>query len=102
MKPNSQRTKGIKRTCKLQKKKTIFIKPCDKSAGFIIMNHSDYVQAAEKKPFEQNRIMLRFLEDIFKIFVGTSKYLHMLFNEMNQIHPSIKLTMNHTSNSKET
>ena len=46
--------------------------------------------------------MGRFLDDISKIFVGTSKNFHMLFDEMNQIHPSIKFSMETTSNNKET
>ena len=46
--------------------------------------------------------MKRFLDDIFKIFVGTTKNLHLLFDEMNQMPLSIKFTMTHTSNTKET
>ena len=39
----------------------------------------------------------RFLDDLFKIFVGTTKKLHQLFDQINQIHPNIKFTMEHTS-----
>ena len=42
-------------------------------------------------------IFKRFIDDIFSIFQGTSKDLHKLFDEMNQLHKSIKFTMNHTS-----
>ena len=42
-------------------------------------------------------IFKRFLDDIFSIFKGTTKDLHKLFDEMNQIHKSIKFTMNHSS-----
>ena len=42
-------------------------------------------------------IFKRFLDDIFSIFKGTTKDLHKLFEEMNQIHKSIKFTMNNTS-----
>ena len=42
-------------------------------------------------------ILERFLDNIFSIFQGTSKKLHKLFDEMNQLHTSIKFTMNHTS-----
>ena len=45
--------------------------------------------------------MKRFLDDIFKIFVGTTKQLHQFFDEMNQIHPTLKFTFNHTSPSNE-
>ena len=46
-------------------------------------------------------IFKRFLDDIFTIFQGTSKNLHKLFDEMNQLHDSIKFTMNHTSSPSE-
>ena len=43
----------------------------------------------------------RFLDDLIKIFVGTTKQLHNLFNEMNAIHPTIKFTMTHTTPKEE-
>ena len=43
------------------------------------------------------QLMKRFLDDFFLIFRGSRKILQDLFNEINHIHPSIKLTMNHTS-----
>ena len=39
----------------------------------------------------------RFLDDLFLICTGNTKYLHTFLHEINQIHPSIKLTMTHTS-----
>ena len=39
---------ALKELVKLQKNKTLVIKQCDKGAGFIILNHSDYVKAEEK------------------------------------------------------
>ena len=39
----------------------------------------------------------RFLDDLFKIFIGTTKQLHTLWRHMNQIHPSIKFTLQHTT-----
>ena len=45
--------------------------------------------------------MKRFLDDIFKILVGTTQDLHKIFDEMNTIHPSIKFTISHTSNISE-
>ena len=44
----------------------------------------------------------RFLDDLFKITQGTTKNLHKSFDEINQIHPSLKFTMTHTSPSCET
>ena len=46
-------------------------------------------------------LLKRFLDDLIKIFVGTTKQLHMIFEEMNQIHPSLKFTINHTSPDNE-
>ena len=46
-------------------------------------------------------IFKRFLDDIFSIFQGTTKNLHILFDEMNKLHKSIKFTMNHTSSQNE-
>ena len=42
-------------------------------------------------------IMKRFLDDILKIFRGTTKELHMLLDDMNKIHPTLKFTMTHTT-----
>ena len=50
---------------------------------------------------EALQLMKRFLDDFFVIFNGSTKMLHELFSDINQIHPSIKLTMSHTSNAEE-
>ena len=47
------------------------------------------------------KLMKRFLDDIFQIFIGTTRELHAFFGEINQIHPNIKFTIAHTSNPKE-
>ena len=44
----------------------------------------------------------RFLDDIFQIFQGTTKELHKLFDSINQIHPTLKFTFQHTTLEKET
>jgi hypothetical protein len=41
--------------------------------------------------------MLRFLDDLMSIYIGSTKSLHILWKEMNQIHPSIKFTLQHTT-----
>ena len=46
-------------------------------------------------------LLKRFLDDLFSIFKGTTKQLHRLFNEINQIHPTLKFTMSHTTPSSE-
>ena len=50
-----------------------------------------------KEAYESLQLLKRFLDDYFSIFNGTSKMLHLLWDQMNKIHPSIKLTMSHTS-----
>jgi hypothetical protein len=47
------------------------------------------------------KILRRYLDDFFLIFRGTTKKLHSFFEELNQIHQTIKLTINHTSPSSE-
>ena len=52
----------------------------------------------KNKDIEQSILLLkRFLDDFFLIFQGSTKELHALFAKINQIHPTIKLTMKHTS-----
>ena len=70
---------------------------------FMARNIDPFIKILAKK-YEEGAIdfIKRFLDDLFKIFIGTTKNLHLLFDEMNQMHPSIKFTMTHTSNSKET
>ena len=48
----------------------------------------------EKNPNSINR----FLDDILKLYLDTTQNLHRIFEEMNNIHPSIKFTMSHTTN----
>ena len=42
-------------------------------------------------------LLKRFLDDIFAIFYITTKKLHELLNDINQINPSINFTLTHTS-----
>ena len=55
---------------------------------------------AEKYNTENFKVLLllkRFLDDIFSVLNITTKKLHQLLDEINNIHPSINLTMTHTS-----
>ena len=54
------------------------------------------------KLYEQNgtgtlKLFKRFLDDILKFFVGTTKQLHNFYNDMNKIHPNLKFTLKHTA-----
>ena len=43
------------------------------------------------------QMLKRFFDEYFTIFVGTTKELHTLFEDINKVNPTIKLTMNHTT-----
>ena len=43
------------------------------------------------------KLFKRFLDDLIFIITGESKTLHRILAEINKIHPSIKLSMNHTT-----
>ena len=43
------------------------------------------------------KFMKRFLDDIFKVFIGSTQKLHKFLDEMNSINPDIQFTMTHTS-----
>ena len=51
---------------------------------------------------DENKIKFfkRFLDDIFLIFKGNCKELHLWLDVINSIHSSIKFTINHTSKTK--
>ena len=51
----------------------------------------------DKANMEALEMLKRFLDDYFLIFNGTTKELHKLLAEINKIHPTMNLTMNHTS-----
>ena len=43
------------------------------------------------------KVLKRFLDDYFLLFIGTTKNLHILFEEINKLNPTIQFTMSHTS-----
>ena len=47
-------------------------------------------------------LLKRFLDDIFQIFIGSTKDLHNFFDEINNIHPTLKFTLSHTTLEYET
>ena len=51
---------------------------------------------------DENKIKFfkRFLDDIFLIFRGNCKELHLWLDVINSIHSSVKFTINHTSKTK--
>ena len=42
-------------------------------------------------------LIKRFLDNFITLFVGTTKQQHIIFYEMNKIHPTLKFTLNHTT-----
>ena len=53
------------------------------------------------KELKGPEFLKRFLDDLFNVFVGATKNLHTMFDEINKIHPNIKFTMEHTFNPDE-
>ena len=47
------------------------------------------------------KLLKRFLDDLFLIFRGTTKELHILFEKLNKINPAIQFTLVHTANENE-
>ena len=77
-------------------------KPIPSYANIFMAKSIDQVIVSLAKKYNMEntlalQLMKRFLDDFFIIFNGSTKRLHDFFHEINQIHPSIKLTMNHTA-----
>ena len=53
------------------------------------------------KNFDESKFIMkffkRFLDDLFFIFVGSTKMVHILLENVNKIHKNIKFTLKHTS-----
>ena len=47
------------------------------------------------------KIFKRSLDDLFQVFIGTTKQLHEIFKAIIHIHPTLKFTMVHTSVNKQ-
>ena len=60
------------------------------------------INIAKKHGRSSLKLLKRFLDDIFSIFVGSTKILHDFFDEINNINPAIKFTMSHTALKNET
>ena len=58
--------------------------------------------AINKKNGESCLLLFKqFLDDIIQLFIGTTKELHIFFDKINRIHPTLKVTMQHTSSESE-
>ena len=75
--------------------------PIPSYANIFMAEFDNVIWCIAMKYIENGAISLKllkiFLDNIFLIFVGSTRKLHMFFEEINNIHPTIKLTMNHTS-----
>ena len=43
-----------------------------------------------------------FLDDLFLLYAGSTKSIHIILEKINQIHPTIKFAMSHTAIEHET
>ena len=79
--------------------------PVPSYANSLMADIDDIIETiASKYKNDENeglRVLKRFLDDFFLLFVGTTKDLHKLFEEANQINPTIQFTMSHTSPEQE-
>ena len=57
------------------------------------------IRLARESESEMDPIDLfkRFLDDIFLVYTGKLESLHTFLSELNNLHPSIKFTMSHTT-----
>ena len=44
-----------------------------------------------------NLVLKRFLDNLFQIYKGTTKNIHKIYEEINQIHSSLTFTMEYTT-----
>ena len=59
---------------------------------FMARLEEDFLEKAPYKPY----LWLRYLDDIFAIWTGTLNELEAFFEYLNQYHPTIKFTMDHS------
>ena len=82
------------------------VHPAPSYANIYLAKIIDYYTKELAKRSEDKKSCLllfkRFLDDIFQIFQGTTKTLHQLFDSINQIHPTLKFTLQHTTPEKKT
>ena len=76
-------------------------KPAPPYANIFMAKIDSKIKEIARK-FQENgqseiQLFKRFLDDIFLIFLGSLKKLHEFFTEINNIHPTIKFTMSHTT-----
>ena len=58
--------------------------------------HPVCLQHSQSRSIRNNASTHWFLDDMFQIFLGTTKQLHNLWNYMNKIHPLVKFILQHT------
>ena len=69
-------------------------KPIPDYANIFMASFDKKIEGLDRK--KAFLLFKRFLDDYFMIFRGSTEKLHALFAEINLLHPTIKLTMNHT------
>ena len=74
-------------------------KPIPDYANIFMASFDKKIEGLDRK--KAFLLLKRFLDDYFMIFRGSTKKLHALFAEINLLHPTIKLTMNHTTRHNE-
>ena len=56
---------------------------------------------AEEDKAASLALLKRFLDDFFLLYFGSTRKLHDLFEKINNMHPTIRFTMSHTTRDDE-
>ena len=74
-------------------------RPAPSYANIFMANKIDpeIIRLANESESDPIDLYKRFLDDIFMVYTGSIESLHMFLSEINNLHPSIKFTMSHTT-----
>ena len=77
-------------------------KPVPHYADIFMSQIDEKIEAlAEEDKAAFLALLKRFLDDFFLLYFGSSRKLHELFEKINNMHPTIKFTMSHTTRDDE-
>ena len=76
-------------------------KPAPDFSNIFMARRIDYEIRKIARKYTTGNLSLKmfkhYLDDILAIFIGSTQSLHKFIQEINKIHPAIRLTMSHTS-----
>ena len=66
-------------------------------ATWDVKSHKNWHKNGEATENIDVKSLNRFLDDLISIFIGSTQALHKLWQKMNEIHPSVKFTTQHST-----